>query len=331
MTIADANAGASIRWNRDWRWWLGTLGGAILGVVFLIAAWAKALDPAAFAEQIRYEGLDVLLSAPAVALTALVLEAALGTALLLGVRRLWVLVPAAVLVGFFLVLTGRTWWLAEHGVAPPPGCGCFGNLVQRTPAEAFLQDLLLLVPPLALAFVGRARGGPRFPPARTLVIVAAGLAAGLLGWKAPELPLDDLATRLSPGVRLAEICSGGDDALCLDTVLPDIARGEHFVVLADLDAPDIDALVPKLTEHADSIGAPPLAVVSAAPPESHTAFFWRSGLRSHQAPEGLLRPLYRTLPRAFLVRDGRVVETYSGLPSPQLVTASSDPSGGPPA
>ena len=32
------------------------------------------------------------------------------------------------------------------------GCGCFGNLVQRTPAEAFWQDLLLLVPPLLLAF-----------------------------------------------------------------------------------------------------------------------------------------------------------------------------------
>ena len=35
----------------------------MLGAVLLFAVWAKALDPAAFAEQIRIEGLDVLLSA----------------------------------------------------------------------------------------------------------------------------------------------------------------------------------------------------------------------------------------------------------------------------
>ena len=33
-----------------------------------------------------------------------------------------------------------------------------------------------------------------------------------------------------------------------------------------------------------------------------------------ETPPALLRPLYRTLPRSFLVRGGRVVETWSGLP-----------------
>ena len=27
-------------------------------------------------------------------------------------------------------------------------CGCFGDLITRTPAEAFWQDLVLLLPPL---------------------------------------------------------------------------------------------------------------------------------------------------------------------------------------
>ncbi len=35
---------------------LGWLGGASLGVVLLIATWAKAIDPVAFAQQIRAEG-----------------------------------------------------------------------------------------------------------------------------------------------------------------------------------------------------------------------------------------------------------------------------------
>jgi uncharacterized membrane protein YphA (DoxX/SURF4 family) len=136
------------------------IAGAVLGIVLLVAVWAKAVDPASFAEQIRTEKLDFALSAPAIALLALALEAGLGLALLLGVRRNWVLVPATLLVAFFLFLTGRAWWLSAHGLRDAAAsCGCFGNLVQRTPAEAFWQDLLLLVPPLVLAFVGRGSRG----------------------------------------------------------------------------------------------------------------------------------------------------------------------------
>src|SRR5919106_3344861 len=123
-------------------WWVGTVAGVLLGAVLLVAVWAKALDPAAFAEQIRMEKLDFLFSAQSVALIALALEAGLGLALVLGVRRLWVLVPAALLVAFFVSLTGRAWWLAAHGLRDEAAsCGGFRNLVQRTPAQAVLQDL----------------------------------------------------------------------------------------------------------------------------------------------------------------------------------------------
>src|SRR5215475_13523600 len=95
-------------------WWVGTIAGVVLGVVLLVAVWAKALDPAAFAEQIRTEKLDFVFSAGTLALLALALEAAFGLALVLGIRRLWVLVPAALLVTFFLFLTGRAWWQSAH-------------------------------------------------------------------------------------------------------------------------------------------------------------------------------------------------------------------------
>src|SRR5258706_1672244 len=179
-------------------WWLGTFGGAFLGCVLLVAVWAKALDPAAFMEQIHTQGLDGFLPAQAVALIALAMEAAFGFALLLGVRRLWVLVPATLLVGFFLSLTGRSWWLAAHGLrSESASCGCFGNLVQRTPSAAFWQDLALLVPALVLAYVGRERA-PRFPLLRTAVAVVGAVVVALFAWKSPALPLDDLATRLRP-------------------------------------------------------------------------------------------------------------------------------------
>lgn len=294
--------------------WLGTAAGVFLGAVLLVAVYAKVLDPAAFAEQIRIEGLDVLLSAQAVALIALVLEAGLGLALLLGIRRLWVLVPAALLVAFFVFLTGRGWWMAAHGLREAESCGCFGNLVQRTPAQAFWQDLLLLIPALLLAFVGRDRTA-RFPTTRAAFVAVATLAVALLAWKAPELPLDDLATRLRPGVEIAKICAGaGEDEVCLDTVAPGLKQGRHLVVLADLEDEAFGQAVEGLNRMADQGGD--VWVLSASPSEQHRAFFWRFGpsFQVVETPGPMLRPLYRRLPRSFRVEEGRVTEIYPGLP-----------------
>jgi uncharacterized membrane protein YphA (DoxX/SURF4 family) len=321
-------AGAS-RWPRFF--WVGTAGGAVLGVVFLIAVWAKALDPAAFAEQIHTDGLDFLLSAQAVALIALALEAGLGLALLFGVRRLWVLVPTALLVAFFLFLTGRAWWLSAHGqLSPAAGCGCFGNLVQRSPTEAFWQDLLLLVPPLCLAFLGRERSGRRdriIPPLRTAAVALGTAGVLVFAWKAPELPLDNLATRLHPGVQVDRICADQSaNPLCLSTIAGDLMKGEHLVVIADLADPAFRRAVPGLNDAASTPGGPQVWVLSAAPSEQIFEFRWTQGpvFKLVEAPAPLLRSLYRRLPRAFRVKDGEVVETWSGLP-PLARVASGGP------
>lgn len=301
-------------------WWIGTFGGAFLGCVLLFAVWAKALDPMAFADQIRLEGLDFLLPARAVALIALALEAGLGLALLLGVRRKWVLIPSVLLVAFFLFLTGRAWYLDANGLREAESCGCFGNLVQRTPAEAFWQDLLLLVPPLALAFLGRDRRTRLFPPVRTAVAFLGAAAVAVFAWKAPELPLDDLATRLRPGVEVAGLCLGGGDQpqVCLDSIVPELREGEHLVILSKLDEPELTGAVDALNAFAGQAGNPRLWVLSAAPAEQQRAFFWQWGpvFEIRETPSELLRPLYRRLPRSFLVEDGKVVRTFAGMPPP---------------
>ena len=301
---------------------LGTAGGVFLGAVFLFAAWAKAIDPNAFVGEIASRGLTFGLGAGAVAFLALALEAGLGTLLLVGVRRLWVLVPAALLVVFFLFLTGQDYYRSLVGIElDSAACGCFGNLVQRTPAQAFWQDLLLLVPALGLAFLGRPREGSAVPVARTIVGAMATAAVVLLAWKAPELPLDDLATRLSPGVEVTSLCAGeGAERICLDTLVPGVEEGEHLVVLADLDE-GFGERVEKINRYLDARildvpDAPALDVVVTAAPEEQQAFFWQwgPGFELHQAPDMLMRPLYRRLPRSFLVRGGEVVETWDGLP-----------------
>jgi hypothetical protein len=310
--------------------WVGTAGAGLLGVVLLVAAWAKAIHPAAFAEQIRLEGLDFLFSAPVVAMIAIALEVGLGVLLLLNVRRLWVLIPATLLVAFFVFLTGRAWYLAETGAADAAAsCGCFGNLVERSPQQAFWQDLLLLVPPLGMAFVGRRPGATTVPPVRTTVAALATVAGVLLTWQAPGLPLDDLATRLKPGVRFADICTGtGADRICMDTIVPEAdpdvgAGGEHVVVLADLsdlEREDLSTTVDSINAYLDATyddpDAAPVWVVTTAGPQERQSFFWQfaPAFETRQAPDSLLAPLYRRLPRSFVVDGGEVVETYDGLP-----------------
>lgn len=313
----------SFRAESSWSWksLAGTLGAIFLGGVLLVAAAAKAVDPAAFAEQVHAEGLDFLLPAKGVAFFALGLEVALGMALLLNLRRLGVLLPAALLVAFFLFLTGRSYWHALHGTGEvPAGCGCFGNLVERTPAEAFWQDLLLLVPPLALAFLGRPSPSGGWPRLR-LGLVALGVVAALaFAVKAPDLPLDDFVTRLRPGVQVAAICAGapggGEDRVCLDALVPELEEGSHWVILADLNDEAFGQAVASLNESVFQGEGPTLWVVSAATPEEHHTFYWRWGpvFQIREAPPGLLRPLYRRLPRSFRVEEGEVRETVSGLP-----------------
>lgn len=309
-------------------WRVGTIAGALLGLVLLVAAWAKAIDPLAFAEQIRAEKLDFLLSAETVALIALALEVGLGLALLLGLRRLWVMIPATLLVAFFVFLTGRTYWLSLHGQLPESAsCGCFGNLVQRSPAAAFWQDLLMLVPPLLMAFLGRDRRGRLFPPVRTAAVAAVTIGALLFAWKAPGLPLDNVATRLRPGVAVRDLCAGsGEQRVCLDGVVPGLKQGDHLVVLASLEDPEIAKIVELLNGYAENAASPGSRVwlLSSSPSEQHRVFFWQWGPRFEviETPEPLLRPLYRRLPRSFRVQDGQVVETFSGLPpAPRTATA----------
>lgn len=315
---AHAALPAEARPRAGWRRALGTAAGIVLGLVLLVAAWGKALDPLAFAREIEAQGLAGSAAAPAVALAALGLEVALGLALVLGLRRLWVLVPAAALVAFFLFLTGRAYWLDLHGALPADaGCGCFGNLLQRTPAEAFWQDLALLLPALLAAFVGRERGGRTFPPLRTAAVVLLTLAAVGFAWKAPELPLDDLATRLKPGVELASLCAGAEEVrTCLGSVAPELARGEHLVVLADLDDPRFQQAVPALNAMAGRQGSPALMVLTEDNAEALKDFYWTfaPAFEMREAPAVLLKPLYRRLPRSFAVRDGRVTQTFRGLP-----------------
>jgi uncharacterized membrane protein YphA (DoxX/SURF4 family) len=300
----------------------GWLGGVALGLVLAVAAGLKALDPVTFGEEIAAQGAGFGLPPTAAAFVALAIEALLGAALILNLRTRGVMVAATALVLFFVFLTGRAAWLAARGLADAgASCGCFGALVERTPTEAFVQDLLLMGPALALAWLGRP-GARRGLPMRWGAVGAIAAVVVALAAAAPGLPLDDVATRLKPGVVLGDLCAGaGDGRVCLDGLAPALGRGVHLVVLADAGEPFAD-LAARLNAYVRAGGDPPVTVLADLTPERRQELYWQAApaFDLHEVPRALLRPLYRRLPRSFRLEEGRVTATWAGLP-PSLAAA----------
>lgn len=229
-----------------WKEYAGTAGAVLLGMVFLVATYSKAWNPddfGAFVDQIRQEELDFLFTAVQVALIALALEAGLGTALLLGVRHLAVLLPTAVLVVFFLFLTGRNYWLVSQGLREPGSCGCFGSLIERTPAEAFWQDLLLMVPLTLLCF-WRRRKSAGFPKRRLGMALIAALGVSLWAFRSADIEFIEAAHRLGALGETSRFVASSGYSLTIDGQPEEQARiyesegaGGFLIQVPGLDGP----------------------------------------------------------------------------------------------
>ena len=140
------------------------------------------------------------------------------------------------------------------------------------------------------------------------------------------MSLDDYLRELSK--------RAGSDLHLLDG-LPVKVRITGALEIIDENTPDVGPLVDPILgerhrkafeEVGETVGVDTtLWVLTSATDEQLFAFRFTSGpsFELREAPAALLRPLYRTLPRSFLVRDGRVVETYSGLPPLDELAAGS--------
>ena len=297
----------------NWKKTLNVLAGWLLGATLLLAGVLKTLDPIAFADQVKSEGLVWILPAMAIAVLAIGIEVGLGAALILGLRQRWLLVVTSALVAFFLFLTGRSYWKWTRGELEDTACGCFGSLVERTPAEAFWQDLLLLLPTIAILWVFH-RSVPRGRwPALAAIVSGVAMVITLFS---PSLPLDNLATGLRPGKQLSELCAGGDapgDRACLDLVVPELAVGDHWVVLAELEDPLLLGAVSSLNDK--YISGHSVWLFTPDEQDAIQQFTWTVGpsFPVREVPASLLRRFYRTLPRSFHMIDGQVVSTHRGV------------------
>ena len=290
---------------------VGLAAGVLLGIAFAVSSWAKAVDPAGFAEEIARQGLlPGALAFPA-GLAVIVLEAGLAAALIAGLRHRVVLATATLLMVFFLGLAA--WQL----VLPPEdaaSCGCFGNLVQQSPLQHVIVNAVLLAL-AALAWVGRGTALPA--RGRWLLTVSVAAFALAFSLAAPRLPIDDWpgVTVLREGVPL--------EALPVADAIPEAFEGTWLVLLIDRADETTRAAVPSINELVFAGGAVGVVALAEENPELEGEFLWTVGpaFPVHGVPWNMLKPQYRSLPRAFLVRDGEVVRVWNRLPDADEMAA----------
>ncbi len=301
--------------------WIGFLATFVLGAVLLFAAFAKGLDPALFAEGLGKLGFVPAAVALPLAVSVVAFEAALGSALVLNLRTKPVLNITLLTFVFFTAVVIREMFLPA---SEQSSCGCGGNFFERTPQQA-LQEDLIFVGLAIVAFVGRrpptAAPQPRWPRWAIAFGGVAGIAFCLLS---PRLPLDNIATRLKPGVAIGAV-KLGDQAL--DNYIAELQDGRHLVLLWDRARDDeatkqaVDRINKSMARLADSR----ITVWGLAEQNEELSgqFFWSMDpqFQFKEPPHAFMRALYRKLPRAALIVDKQVVRVWNEIPDEATLQA----------
>lgn len=282
----------------------------LIAVVFLVAAILKALDPVVFIEQITaYDILPGL--APIAAWSLIIVECVLAGALI--VNLLPRIIPFLTM-GLLLFFIGVTLYGMSIGLGED--CGCFGNLYHRGPEMVIIEDAIMLV---GLVFVvvvlwkrQTERNGLRYA-----VTAAVGLASAGVIALSPFIPADNIVTQLHPG---SSFTTWPVDGL----YGKDLNSGTHVVFLFTVAAEDIGSQVGRMNAVAREIeGTSAVGLIIDGTEHLTTLMFEYAAAFPVAALEPrFARPLYRMLPRTFILHNGSVTDTWSELPSPASVVTA---------
>ncbi len=283
---------------------------AIIGVILLLAGVLKAWAPLDFSRQIADYGI---ITQPALvtvlAWLMIVVECALGTALIVGYRRRIAVPAAIVLVVMFLGAVGWAWYSGST-----EDCGCFGSWAKRTPAEAFLEDLWMLVM-IAGAWVLSRREPIRFRVWRFGAVAASILAAVAVTAVASgsDRQSADPLVRLKAGSPAKKEFAG----LKISGLDADLERGNWLVMLMDTGCSHCQQSIPEVNRLAgvQDLGAAVVALCS----NSQKEVDWFKGKFKPEFPLGrvsyddFMRLFERgRTPRMMLISEASVIRIWDG-------------------
>ena len=218
-----------------WRLWMPRVLAAAVGLVLLTAGVLKATDMELFIRQIRDYGIisqRVLLALSAWGIIAV--ECALGVGLLVFYRPRLVLSSTAMLLLIFLGGTGWAWLTGAT-----EECGCYGIWFKYTPAEAVLENFILLSATVA-AWAGRGHLQTSHTRAKAWAVSA----ACLIGFALPVafgFPISGINRPPSEALQLE---FGSLQIQGLDHV--DLTHGTYLIILTDTECHHCQEVVPQV-------------------------------------------------------------------------------------
>ena len=288
----------------------------IMGAVFLVAGAAKVWTPVQFYWD-AFSYFELLNTNremwPQLARFTLLLgpvECGLGLALLANWQPRFVLPVATAAMVVFIAVTFYN-WQQEAGV----NCGCFGALVERTPAEALVEDAIMFVLLLFAWKWGTTSLPSQWQPAHRLVKTGTILALLIVAIRFyPEVDRIENSD-LKKGVRLSGIQLQGADI--------DLGNGEYLVELFSPGCGRCKKAVPKLNKLAQSLELPRIVALSMYQQDSEIMANFKKLMHPKFDIASISTSDWKRLtwnhgyPRLAFVRDGVVVQVWEwdGMPS----------------
>lgn len=300
-------------------------GQILMGLVFLLSGGIKVWEPVLFFwEAVPHVGLIGLgvytreLAQLAVLLGPL--EWGLGLALVCNWRPKVILPATITLMVFFVVVAGLALYRGGG-----ENCGCFGALIERTPGEAFVEDLVMLgLLIFSWTVLGRHQVA-EWSHGRWVVIAGTALALALTGIRLlPDLDrLQD--SDLRTGVRLSGLNLKGAEV--------DLDQGMHLVELFSPKCAHCMREVPRLNEWSRTEGLPPVLALTGFAQDSPELREFRERLQplyptaSISSTDFLRLTAGHGYPRLALVRDGEILRVWehNTMPTIDEIRAAAGP------
>jgi hypothetical protein len=272
-----------MRFSESARRW-AILGGTwLLGIIFMAAAFLKALELDVFRQQIaRYQLLPANLELPA-AIGLIALEGIIGVVCLLGFRlrpALWMIIG---LLALFLIATLFRWNLLQDS-----NCGCFGSLLVGGPRALLLHTTLFIA--LAATLLVLLKNTFVTSPARGGRVAAGVFAMFLLLFVAQPF--------------------SGNSTLSQNVFSPDQTR-IFLSATCDKCKKEVD----KVRDLAGSADVPPVRVFIGASYESQINDYFKQGNLQVQYTPMTLPQLSREtpqVPKVQIFRAGTLVKEWLG-------------------
>ena len=294
-------------WSRGWGLGIARLLAGAVGLVLIIAALLKAPEMDLFVRQIKAYGIIshpflLLLGAWLLILT----EITLGTALLIS-YRLTIIIP--IVTFLFLVFLGANIWAWFTNITED--CGCFGTWLVRTPGEALIEDIILVIA-LFPAWLGLRYSNADKSRIKKGSVIVACLVGMIIPITFSGLPSSWVST---PQIKTLEAEIKNLEVQGLKGI--DLEEGDYLIALMLTDCDHCQEAVPELNELSEQAGLPRIIALSPNNGEQRKAFIEIFGA-SYPVGQVDLRIFLRLLgdqdvPRYLLIQDGRLLHIWDEL------------------